>query len=174
MKRQKHNTEALWRSLQILLTLLIVIGISGVGYISLHKPITEFLSRPKYTTEQLTQFTKARTKANRQDRANNWDLVENGIHVKTGLKDGEHLQVVIQSCLSCHSAKLITQNRATRQGWKDMIVWMQATQGLQNLGANEPKIIDYLAEHYAPKEVGRRPNLNIEEIEWYVLDLKED
>ena len=54
-----------------------------------------------------------------------------------------------------------------------MIVWMQETQGLGDLGSNEPKIINYLAKHYAPEEVGRRQNLPVEEIKWYVLELEE-
>jgi len=66
---------------------------------------------------------------------------------------------------------LVTQNRATREGWKEMIIWMQATQGLQDLGENEKPILDYLAKHYAPEELGRRANLNVDEIEWYILEL---
>jgi len=71
---------------------------------------------------------------------------------------------------SIHSPKLITQNRATRAGWKQMIDWMQETQGLQDLGEHETAILDYLAKHYAPEEEGRRRNLNMEEVEWYVLE----
>ena len=73
---------------------------------------------------------------------------------------------------ACHSAKLVTQNRATRDGWEEMIRWMQAKQGLGDLGANEPVILDYLAANYAPEEIGRRANLNVESIKWYVLDLE--
>ena len=54
-----------------------------------------------------------------------------------------------------------------------MIDWMQATQGLWELGDNEPIILDYLATHYAPEEVGRRANLDVEEIGWYILELEE-
>lgn len=87
----------------------------------------------------------------------------------TGLIVDEALPLVVSNCTACHSAKLITQNRATREGWKSMIVWMQQTQNLWDLGANEDKILDYLARHYAPEQTGRRKNL--ENIEWY--DLKE-
>ena len=52
-----------------------------------------------------------------------------------------------------------------------MIRWMQATQGLWDLGANEPIILDYLEKHYSPKAKGRRTNLDIESIEWYILNL---
>ena len=99
-----------------------------------------------------------------------WNTVEDGIHIQTGLKYGPGFATVKSACLSCHSAKLITQNKATREGWFDMIRWMQATQGLPNLGAQEPIILDYLARFYAPTQVSRRVGLDLQEIEWYVLD----
>jgi hypothetical protein len=55
-----------------------------------------------------------------------------------------------------------------------MIKWMQETQGLGDLGTNEPIVLDYLAKYYAPKETGRRKSLEIAEIEWYILDLEEE
>ena len=100
-----------------------------------------------------------------------WDKVENGIHVSSGLIYADNFDVVRGNCTACHSGKLIAQNRATREGWQQMIRWMQETQGLWDLGKNEPKILDYLATHYAPKEVGRRSNIDIAAIEWYILDL---
>ncbi len=53
-----------------------------------------------------------------------------------------------------------------------MIRWMQATQGLHDLGENEDAIVKYLAAHYAPQEVGRRAALDMEAIEWYLLELE--
>lgn len=100
------------------------------------------------------------------------EKVENGIHVQSGLVFAEGFDIVRGTCTACHSAKLVTQNRATREGWTEMIRWMQAKQGLWDLGKNEPIILDYLATHYAPEEIGRRANLDVEAIEWYVLDLK--
>lgn len=132
------------------------------------------LSEPLYTQEELSARTEERKRLRNIERSDNWDLVENGIHVKTGLKDDDNLAIVMQNCITCHSAKLITQNRATREGWQDMIRWMQESQGLQDLGIYEPKILDYLSSHYAPEEIGRRQNLNVEEIEWYVLDFEEN
>lgn len=103
----------------------------------------------------------------------NSDRVENGIHVQTGLVFAEGFKVVRGTCTGCHSAKLITQNRADRSGWQDMIRWMQETQGLWNLGKNEPIILDYLSKHYAPRPNNRRPNLDIAALEWYILDLED-
>ena len=91
-----------------------------------------------------------------------------GKDVASGLLDGKGLAVVKANCLGCHSAKLVTQNRFTREGWHQKIVWMQETQGLWDLGENEPIILDYLAEHYAPEERAsrRQPLTNIK---WYEL-----
>ncbi|MEL6357018.1 MAG: hypothetical protein AAFQ37_08830 [Bacteroidota bacterium] len=100
------------------------------------------------------------------------DEVVDGIHVATGLVYAEGFDIVRGTCTACHSAKLVTQNRATRAGWSQMIHWMQETQGLWDLGEQEPIILDYLATHYAPEEEGRRANLDVEAIEWYVLELE--
>lgn len=109
------------------------------------------------------------TSSNMED---DWDKVVDGIHVRSGLAFDENFQVVRGVCTACHSAKLVTQNRATREGWKEMIIWMQATQGLQDLGENEKPILDYLAKHYAPEEMGRRANIDMDKVEWYILDLE--
>lgn len=95
-------------------------------------------------------------------------LIVDGIHVATGLVVDDGFIQVKATCLACHSAKLVTQNRATRDGWKKMIRWMQETQNLWDLGTNEELILDYLAKHYAPDEAGRRPNLPSPT--WYVLE----
>lgn len=100
-----------------------------------------------------------------------FDRVENGIHVETGLIFADGFNQVRATCTACHSAKLVTQNKADRQGWEDMIRWMQATQGLWDLGADEDIILDYLAANYAPEKSGRRPTLDVAAIEWYELEL---
>ncbi len=84
------------------------------------------------------------------------------------LVEGAGLSAVLTNCTGCHSAKLIAQNRATREGWLSMIRWMQGTQGLWDLGENEEIILDYLATNYSPQKKGRRQNLG--KIEWYVLE----
>lgn len=94
--------------------------------------------------------------------------IENGIEVESGLIAKGDWFLVKQNCTVCHSSKLITQNRADAKGWKKMIEWMQETQGLWQLGANEPKIVNYLASYYKPEKTGRRKALEIEE--WYVIE----
>jgi len=171
MGERKYDTAGLWQQFMLLLNFTVFLACLFFGYLVFQNQIEDFLNRPKYTKEQLIELSKRKAFKERQAREDDWDLVRNGIHVRTGLKADPNLKLIIGSCTSCHSAKLITQNRATRQGWQNMIVWMQETQGLPNLGTKEPIILDYLAKNYAPKEVGRRQNLNIEEIEWYILNL---
>ena len=101
-----------------------------------------------------------------------WDRIENGVHVLSGLYVDDNFELVRANCTACHSGKLISQNRATRAGWQQMIRWMQETQGLWELGDKEPRILDYLEKHYAPQETGRRAHLNIDEIEWYILNVE--
>ena len=98
----------------------------------------------------------------------NYDKIENGIHVRTGLKEGEGLMTVVNNCTNCHSALLVTQNRMSADRWRSTIKWMQETQNLWDLGQNEDIIINYLVTHYPPQKKGRRMNLH--EIEWYVLE----
>lgn len=93
--------------------------------------------------------------------------IEGGVHVATGLVAGEGLNMVIANCTGCHSSQLITQNRATREGWIRVIRWMQETQNLWELGENEEVIVSYLTKYYAPEGKGRRAPLT--DIEWYEL-----
>lgn len=125
-----------------------------------------------WTKEELAVGQRASTNAASQVISIE-DEVENGIHVPTGLVYAEGFEWVRATCTACHSAKLVTQNRATRVGWLEMIRWMQATQGLWDLGDKEKPILDYLAKHYAPEDIGRRAPLPVADIEWYILELDE-
>ncbi len=87
--------------------------------------------------------------------------LESGLIIDVGYR------VVKTQCGVCHSTALVTQNRASREGWTDIIRWMQATEKLWDLGENEVIILNYLEKNYAPKKKGRRQNL--ENVEWYEL-----
>ena len=104
----------------------------------------------------------------------NPNKIVNGIHVRSGLAYDQNFRIVKAVCTRCHSAKLVTQMKATRQGWEEMILWMQETQGLEELGEYKKPILDYLSKHYAPTKMGRRSNLEIKAEEWYVLNLDEE
>ena len=88
------------------------------------------------------------------------------LFVGDSLINSEGIHTVRAFCTGCHSEQLITQNRATRDGWESMIRWMQQTQNLGDLGDNESLILDYLAENYSPNQQGRRAPLVVE---WYEL-----
>jgi hypothetical protein len=133
--------------LSFIILILVVFG--GLYYWANHKP------KPKIEDISLEESNE------------DFDKVENGIHVATGFVDDKGMEATIQNCTSCHSAKLVTQNRMSREGWKATISWMQETQNLWDLGANEELILTYLTKNYAPTDKGRRQNL--EHIDWYEL-----
>ena len=96
-----------------------------------------------------------------------YDRIENGIHLRTGLIEAEGLMAVVNNCTNCHSAQLITQNRMNEERWVATIRWMQETQNLWDLGKNEEIIVDYLVTNYPIISKGRRAPLT--NIEWYEL-----
>ena len=96
------------------------------------------------------------------------DRIENGIHVSTGLVDADGLMTVVNNCTNCHSAKLVTQNRMSAEGWNTTIKWMQETQNLWDLGKNQEVIVSYLVKNYPPKSKGWRMVLT--DIDWYELE----
>lgn len=147
-KRVKH----IYRYLLVLFAALII-GAGGLIYKILNPSFLSFSEEKK--TEPYTSVEE-------------FDKIENDIHLATGFKNDEGLQLVIANCTSCHSAKLVTQNRATKEGWLGIIRWMQETQNLWDLGNNEAIIVDYLAKNYAPDKKGRRQAL--QQIEWYDLE----
>ena len=75
----------------------------------------------------------------------------------SGLKMTGDWQIVLGNCIACHSPKLITQQRGTREQWLQMIRWMQKKQNLWQFTPEiEDKILTYLAENYAPRDDRRR------------------
>ena len=102
------------------------------------------------------------------EEEDDYDKIENGIHMRTGLVDAEGLMTVVNNCTNCHSAQLVIQNRMNEERWIATIRWMQETQNLWDLGKNEEIIVDYLVTNYPPKKKGRREVLT--DIDWYVLE----
>lgn len=97
-----------------------------------------------------------------------FDKIENGIHVRTGFVDAPGLMETVRNCTTCHSSRLVLQNRMNEEGWTATIKWMQKTQNLWDLGENEAIIVNYLATNYPPVEKARRENLGA--IDWYLLE----
>jgi len=85
------------------------------------------------------------------------------IDKETGLVISQGFEHVKKTCTVCHSPMLITQNKADRDGWLEMIRWMQAKQGLWPLEPDvENAILDYLAANYGPTAASRRPPLEVQ------------
>jgi len=122
-----------------------------------------------YLISNPSVFEKSESEAKYVDviEEDDYDKIENGIHVRTGLVEAEGLMAVVNNCTNCHSAKLVTQNRMNKERWISTIRWMQETQNLWDLGPNENIIVDYLVANYPPAKKGRREVLK--DIEWYVL-----
>ncbi|MCB0555582.1 MAG: hypothetical protein KDD02_18690 [Phaeodactylibacter sp.] len=155
--RQLYNALIFLASMAVVLSaFLIYYGLTGNPFASWKKPET--------IAQKNTEASQTIAVAEMDER------IENGIHLGTGLAVAEGFEVVRANCTVCHSGHLVAQNRATRDGWQEMIRWMQRTQGLWQLGDKEAVILDYLAANYAPQEMGRRANLNLEAIEWYILE----
>lgn len=75
----------------------------------------------------------------------------------TGLKMTGDWELVRNNCVSCHSAKLITQQSGTESHWLGLIRWMQKKQNLWQFEPDtEKKIIVYLAQNYPPQADRRR------------------
>lgn len=74
----------------------------------------------------------------------------------SGLIKNPGWELVRAHCGGCHSHAVITQQRADRQTWLNIIRWMQATQNLWQFPADtESQILDYLAASY-PLQPNRR------------------
>lgn len=79
------------------------------------------------------------------------------VDAATGLRVAPGWELVRANCGGCHSHKLVTNQRADRQTWLDIIRWMQATQNLWQFDAETEKtILDYLAASYPPQPNRRR------------------
>jgi hypothetical protein len=70
------------------------------------------------------------------------------------LPEGDHRDLVIATCTTCHGAALVTSQRLSRAGWDETISWMQKEQALWDLaGEQRGQVLDYLAEHFGPRAV---------------------
>lgn len=146
----RESVKGIYKAMLALFAMLVVIAGLAV-YVIVDPSLSYFSSEDYVSTTEVED-----------------DRIENGIHVGTGFVEGEGLTEVINNCTNCHSAKLVIQNRMTKEQWEASIRWMQETQNLWDLGNNEEIIVNYLATHYAPTKKGRRQNLT--NIEWYELE----
>ena len=80
-----------------------------------------------------------------------------GIDTDTGLVTARGWEDVRAHCGGCHAYHVVTNQRANRNAWRDMIRWMQRTQNLWQIPDQaETRILDYLADNYGPDEAARQ------------------
>ncbi|WP_297695644.1 monoheme cytochrome C [uncultured Eudoraea sp.] len=151
----KQQVKAIYRLMAGLFGLFIV---AAIGILLL-------VSNPDWTRKKATEVESEYVAIPEVD---DFDKIENGIHVRTGLIEADGLMTVVNNCTNCHSAKLVTQNRMNAERWIATIKWMQETQNLWDLGKNEEIIVNYLVTNYPAKKKGRREVLS--NIEWYDLE----
>ncbi|NAY90781.1 monoheme cytochrome C [Muricauda sp. JGD-17] len=144
----------------IFMAFVIIAGM--LVYLMVDPTLSAFKSAP--STEE---YVSVQESSEEQLSEEDFDKIENGIHVRTGLLEAEGLMEVVNNCTNCHSAKLVTQNRMNKERWIATIRWMQETQNLWDLGNNEEIIVNYLVTNYPVKKKGRREILS--NIEWYEL-----
>lgn len=85
------------------------------------------------------------------------------VNPDTGLIIDPDSPLVEANCLACHGSGLITNMRASKQAWLAAIRWMQQSEGLWEIPADdEEKILNYLAKYYGEKyDTRRRIPLNL-------------
>ncbi|MGB5404012.1 monoheme cytochrome C [Robiginitalea sp.] len=152
----EQSARAISRMMGLIFVMFLLVG-GFLVYLMIDPTLSAFQSEPEPTLIAVAP-----------PEEDDFDKIENGIHLRTGFVEGEGLMTVVNNCTNCHSAKLVTQNRMDADGWRKTIKWMQETQNLWDLGKNEDIIVDYLAMYYAPGKKGRRQNLT--NIEWYDLE----
>ena len=153
--KSERRTSGVYR-LVIVIIAIVVIASIGAIYI--------------FNDPGMSYFNSQNTEPGQEavsENTDDYNKVENGIHVRTGLVDAPGLMATVNNCTTCHSAKLVIQNRMDKARWISNIRWMQKTQNLWDLGDNEEVIVNYLVTNYPPKKKGRREALA--GIEWYKL-----
>lgn len=136
---------------------IILFGVLVVVLLYFKDNVSSFLFKDKSSKTEYTEISGE----------DDYNRIENGVHVRTGLIDADGLTLVVNNCTYCHSAELVMQNRMDKESWIATIRWMQRTQNLRDLGEDEEIIINYLVTNYPPIEKGRRAVLS--NIEWYKL-----
>ena len=153
--KNEHLKFGSQRILIIVSAVFLIIGVIGIYFMA--DPTLSFFNSEKPDTE-IVEVPKGE---------DDFDKIENGIHVRTGFVEAEGLMTVVNNCTNCHSAKLVIQNRMNKERWLATIRWMQETQNLWDLGPNEDIIVNYLVTNYPPSKKGRRETLA--NVEWYEL-----
>ena len=150
----KRNEQKAYRFAVYLFSLLFILISVSMGSYMIKPSFFGFQSQPSHKGQNSSE--------------NDGAEFRNGIHLRTGLINAQGLMTVVGNCTSCHSSKIILQNRMTAESWNTTIKWMQETQNLWDLGENQEIIVNYLTTNYPIEDKGRRENLS--DIDWYELE----
>jgi cytochrome c-type biogenesis protein CcmH/NrfF len=76
---------------------------------------------------------------------------------ETVLADGEGRSETFAYCTVCHNTALIRRSAFSRDRWDELMDWMVEKHGMNPLeGEFRATIVDYLAQHYGPRQRGPR------------------
>jgi hypothetical protein len=68
-----------------------------------------------------------------------------------GLPAGPGQEETYYACDACHSIRLVTQQRLSRERWDELLDWMVEKQGMPPLPEEDRALVlGYLAEHFNP------------------------
>lgn len=77
------------------------------------------------------------------------------IEKQFGLKPGTGRELVLVTCLPCHSTAIVAANHLSRDRWNELINQMQTKNGMQKINADtQKKILDYLETAQRPDDAG--------------------
>ena len=62
--------------------------------------------------------------------------------------DGPGSEITAAICNTCHSLAIVKQQKQTKEGWKELLEWMEEEQGMPELGENEDLVLDYLTRQF--------------------------
>ncbi|WP_281301505.1 MULTISPECIES: hypothetical protein [unclassified Iodidimonas] len=73
------------------------------------------------------------------------------------MQAGEGRETTFYMCSACHSMKLVTQQRLSRDRWDYLLDWMTKEQGMPPLDDEmRGEILDYLSTSYGPDQSSRK------------------
>jgi hypothetical protein len=76
---------------------------------------------------------------------------------ETVLAEGEGRSETFAYCTACHNTALIRRSAFSRDRWDELMDWMAEKHGMNPIdGEFRTTIVDYLAQHYGPRQRGPR------------------
>ncbi len=104
-------------------------------------PAAETLTAETLTAETMSPAPRSADHEPPADAADDFDY--------DGLPPGAGREDVFVQCSTCHSLRLVMQQRLSRERWEEILEWMVEEQGMAALSYPEQdRILDYLGTHF--------------------------